>query len=70
MLKVCLSLNYKYTTKTNFKELDNMIDKVTHHYYDAHFLNNSKLKKKLWQQQLRKSDKNIALALNWSIKKN
>lgn len=47
-----------------------MIDKVTHHYYDAHFLNNSKLKKKLWQQQLRKSDKNIALALNWSIKKN
>lgn len=45
MLKVCLSLNYKYTTKTNFKELDNMIDKVTHHYYDAHFLNNSKLKK-------------------------
>lgn len=23
-----------------------MIDKVTHHYYDAHFLNNSKLKKK------------------------
>lgn len=23
-----------------------MIDKVTHHYYDTHFLNNSKLKKK------------------------